>query len=76
MSAIKHHIEDLVVEAMSIEDAHTDAVFYVDAENVQIAWRAGEATGTCGPYYADIDDYEGASYWLDALECSGFTVAR
>ena len=76
MSAIKNHIEDLVIEAMGIEDAHTDAVFYVDTENVQIAWRAGEATGTCGPHYADIEDYDGANYWLDALECSGFTVAR
>ena len=43
MSVIKHHTEHLVVEAMSIEDAHTD-VWRVDAENVQIAWRAGEAT--------------------------------
>ena len=76
MSAIKNHIEDLVVEAMSIEDAHIDAVFYADTDAVQIAWRAGTETGTCGPHYADIDDYDGLNYWLDALEASGFKVAR
>lgn len=73
MSAIKNHIEDLVVEAMSIEDAHVDAVFHADTDAVQIAWRAGAETGTCGPHYADID---GLNYWLDALEASGFKVAR
>ena len=76
MSAIKNHIEDLVVEAMSIEDAHIDAVFYADTDAVQIVWRAGAETGTCGPHYADIDDYDGLNYWLDALEASGFKVAR
>ena len=73
MSAIKNHIEDLVVEAMSIEDAHIDAVFHADTDAVQIAWRAGTETGTCGPCYADID---GLNYWLNALEASGFKVAR
>lgn len=44
MSAIKNHIVDIVAEAMGIEDTHADAAFFVDTENVQIAWRAGEAT--------------------------------
>ena len=76
MSAIKNHIEGIVVEAMSIEDAHIDAVFHADTDAVQIVWRAGAETGTCGPHYADIDDYDGLNYWLDALEASGFKVAR